>query len=48
MRSINIVKCALVKISVRKINLIEKLINHLINIMILTKIKLIKDNVTGF
>ena len=28
----------------RKINLIKKLINHLINIVILIRIKLIKDN----
>ena len=32
------------KISERKINLIEKLINHLINSIILIMIKLIKKN----
>ena len=32
------------KLSVRKMNLIKKLVDYLINITILIKIKLIKDN----
>ena len=42
--NINIIKYEWIKISVRKINLIKKLVNYLINIIILIRIKLIKGN----
>ena len=40
----NIVKHELIEVSERKIDLINKLINHLINIIILIRVDLIKHN----